>query len=105
MANQAYTDGGAIAFNGIQVEISGDPVDGDVFTVQASRHQDVFTTMTDLINSMESPGSDDVRGIIGGDFVNNGFDVGDVIDFNMQFNRSEERRVGKECRSRGWPYG
>ena len=86
LANQVYTDGGTIAFNGMQVAVSGDPVDGDVFTVEASRNQDVFTTMTNLIASMESPGSDDVRGIIGGDFINNGFDVGDVIDFNMQFN-------------------
>lgn len=86
LANQVYSDGGIIAFNGMEVEISGDPADGDVFTVKASRYQDMFTTLSDLINSMESPGSDDVRGIIGGDFVNNGFDTGDVVDFNMQFN-------------------
>ncbi|MDH5735185.1 MAG: flagellar hook-associated protein FlgL, partial [Gammaproteobacteria bacterium] len=86
LANQAYSDGGIIAFNGIQVEISGEPADGDVFTVEASRHQDMFNTLNQLINSLEAPISADVRGVIGGDFVNNGFDVGDVIDFNMQFN-------------------
>ncbi|MCW8855672.1 MAG: flagellin, partial [Gammaproteobacteria bacterium] len=86
LANQTYTDGGVIAFNGIQVEISGEPADGDVFSVEASRNQDMFNILSNLINSMESPVSDDVRGVIGGDFVNNGFDVGDVIDFNMQFN-------------------
>jgi len=28
---------------------------------------------------------------------------GKKIDTGLDANRSEERRVGKECRSRGWP--
>lgn len=86
LANQPYSDGGVIAFNGIEVQVSGEPADGDVFTVETSRNQDVFNMLSNLINSMEAPVSSDVRGLIGGDMVNNGFDVGDVIDFNMQFN-------------------
>ena len=82
-----YNDGNVIAFNGIEVEISGDPVDGDVFSVEASRNQDVFATLSNLIDSLEKPGTGDVRGIIGGDFINNGFDnvLGDAISFDIDF--------------------
>jgi len=82
-----YNDGNVIAFNGIEVEISGDPVDGDVFTVEASRNQDIFATLSNLIDSLEKPGTGDVRGIIGGDFINNGFDnvLGDAISFDIDF--------------------
>ncbi|HED36002.1 MAG TPA: flagellar hook-associated protein 3 [Gammaproteobacteria bacterium] len=81
----AYNDGGVIAFNGVEVEISGDPVDGDIFTVQASRNQDVFTSLGNLVNSLQAPGTGDVRGIIGGDFTANGFDAGDTITFDINF--------------------
>ncbi|VAW69405.1 Flagellar hook-associated protein FlgL [hydrothermal vent metagenome] len=83
----AYNDGNVIAFNGVEVEISGGPVDGDIFTVQASRNQDVFTGLSNLVNSLESPGTGDVRGIIGGDFINNGFDnaAGDTVTFDINF--------------------
>src|SRR3712207_9037278 len=34
-----------------------------------------------------------------------GVNVGDVsFDYGVAMKRSEERRVGKECRSRWWPY-
>ncbi|VAW73254.1 hypothetical protein MNBD_GAMMA10-2885 [hydrothermal vent metagenome] len=81
----AYSDGGVIAFNGVEVQISGDPVDGDIFSVQASRNQDVFTTLNNLVNSLQTPGTGDVRGIIGGDFTANGFDAGDTITFDINF--------------------
>lgn len=87
LAAQPYNDGNVIAFNGIEVEISGDPVDGDIFTVEASRNQDIFTTLSDLIKSLEAPGTSEVRGIIGGDFINNGFDnvLGDAVTFDIDF--------------------
>jgi flagellar hook-associated protein 3 FlgL len=85
LSAQPYVDGGVIAFDGIQVEISGQPVDGDVFNVDASRNQDVFTTLNDLITSLESPGSTDVRGILGGDYVNNGFAAGETVTFDLTF--------------------
>lgn len=87
IAAQPYNDGNVIAFNGIEVEISGDPVDGDIFSVEASRNQDIFTTLSDLIESLENPGTSEVRGIIGGDFINNGFDnvLGDAVSFDIDF--------------------
>jgi len=87
VAATPYNDGNVIAFNGLEVEISGEPVDGDIFTVQASRNQDVFTSLNNLVNSLEQPGNGNVRGIIGGDFVNNGFDnvAGDTVTFDIDF--------------------
>lgn len=85
LAAQPYTTGSVITFDGIQVAISGQPVDGDVFTVEASRHQDIFTTLQNLITSLETPASTDVRGVWGGDYVNNGFDAGDTVTFDLNF--------------------
>ena len=43
--------------------------------------------------------------------INNGVDIGQAVMESLKANnssiimkRSEERRVGKECRSRWWPY-
>ncbi len=52
LSAQPYTSGSAISFNGVQVEISGDVQAGDQFTVDASRNQDVFQTLTNLINTL-----------------------------------------------------
>ncbi len=53
LSAQPYTDGTSISFNGIDVAISGDVNTGDEFTVQASRNQDVFETITNLINTLD----------------------------------------------------
>src|SRR3712207_9405901 len=38
-------------------------------------------------------------------FLHSGFEkLGEDLDYNQYVTRSEERRVGKECRSRWWPY-
>ena len=52
LAGQTYIDGSNINFNGVQVEISGDVQTGDQFNVQASRNQDIFQTLTNLINTL-----------------------------------------------------
>ena len=52
LAGQTYIDGGNINFNGVQVEISGELQTGDEFNVQASRNQDIFQTLTNLINTL-----------------------------------------------------
>ena len=82
---QPYNDGNVIAFNGIEVEISGAPVAGDSFTVKASRYQDIFSSLSDLATVLESPEIGDVRGVIGGDFINNGFAAGENITFDLSF--------------------
>lgn len=47
-----YTAGSAIAFNGVQVTITGTPAAGDSFGVSASTSQDVFATIDDLVESV-----------------------------------------------------
>jgi flagellar hook-associated protein 3 FlgL len=54
LAAQTYVDGGAIAFNGIQVSISGAPATGDSFTIVPSTHQDVFATVQNIVTGLET---------------------------------------------------
>ena len=53
LSGQPYVSGQAINFNGIEVAISGDPQTADEFTVDASRRQDVFTTVQSFINALD----------------------------------------------------
>jgi flagellar hook-associated protein 3 FlgL len=53
--NVAYTSGNAISFNGIQVQMSGAPANGDVFSVSPSANQGIFSTLSNLINTLKSP--------------------------------------------------
>lgn len=60
---QVYTAGQSIQFTdgvtdyGIEVTIDGDPDIGDNFTVTPSSSQDIFTTMQDLIDTLNRPRS------------------------------------------------
>lgn len=85
LAAQTYTDGAAISFNGVVVEINGTPANGDIFTVNASRNQDIFTTLENLINDLESPGAGNVTGNFGGNYLANGFDATDTVSFDLVF--------------------
>jgi flagellar hook-associated protein 3 FlgL len=49
-----YTSGSSIAFNGIQVAVSGAPALGDTFTVAASQTEDMFSTIDDIINTLQA---------------------------------------------------
>ena len=42
---QTYTDGTALAFNGVSVAITGAPAVGDAFLIGPSQHQSVFATI------------------------------------------------------------
>jgi flagellar hook-associated protein 3 FlgL len=53
-----YTDGGSISFNGMSISLSGTPSAGDAVSVQAGGKQDIFTTLTNMINALQSGGSD-----------------------------------------------
>jgi flagellar hook-associated protein 3 FlgL len=54
-----YTSGGAIAFNGVQVSISGQPQAGDTFTVASAGTQDVFSTFDGIVAALQSGASND----------------------------------------------
>lgn len=49
-----YTDGGTIAFNGVQVTLSGTPAAGDSFNLAPSANQSIFTTVQNLVNALQT---------------------------------------------------
>ncbi len=53
LATGSYQNGGAIAFNGIQFTLAGQPAVGDSFTVRPAGAQDLFTTVDGLIAALE----------------------------------------------------
>jgi len=57
VASGTYTSGQAIAFNGIQVSLSGTPAVGDSFAVAPSTNQSLFTTVQNLVNALTSGAS------------------------------------------------
>jgi flagellar hook-associated protein 3 FlgL len=54
VANGAYTDGGTIAFNGVQVTLSGQPAAGDSFSLAPSANQSLFTTVQNLVSALQT---------------------------------------------------
>lgn len=50
-----YAANSAITFNGVSINMSGMPAMNDTFTVARSRTEDIFTTMNELIATLEGP--------------------------------------------------
>jgi flagellar hook-associated protein 3 FlgL len=59
VASGSYTSGGAIAFRGVQVLVSGAPATGDQFSVDAAGTEDVFATLDGLISALGAGASQD----------------------------------------------
>jgi flagellar hook-associated protein 3 FlgL len=53
----AYTDGTTIAFRGVQVTLNGQPATGDTFSVAPSTNQSMFTTVQNLVSSLQANGN------------------------------------------------
>ncbi|MET0331029.1 MAG: flagellar hook-associated protein FlgL [Dyella sp.] len=53
-ATGTLTDGGSISFNGISLSTTGTPAVGDSVSVQSGTTQDVFSTLTNMINVLQS---------------------------------------------------
>jgi flagellar hook-associated protein 3 FlgL len=53
VASGSYTDGGTIAFNGVQVTLSGQPANGDSFSLAPSTNQSVFATVQNLVSALQ----------------------------------------------------
>jgi flagellar hook-associated protein 3 FlgL len=49
-----YTDGSTIAFNGVQVTLSGQPATGDSFSLAPSGPQSLFTTVQNLVTALQT---------------------------------------------------
>ncbi len=58
LAGQHYVSGQAISFNGAEVSIAGEPQAGDEFQVNASRRQNVFATLQNFINALQTGSTD-----------------------------------------------
>lgn len=52
----AYVSGQAIGFDGMQLDIQGAPATGDTFNVDPSGKQSIFTTLQNLLNTLNSTG-------------------------------------------------
>ena len=52
--NVPYSDGGGIAFNGVDFNITGTPVAGDSFTLEPSARQDIFSTVQNAIAALKT---------------------------------------------------
>lgn len=57
-----YVSGQNIVFRGVQLELTGTPATGDRFTVEPSRHQDVFATVARFLDALGRDTSDPARG-------------------------------------------
>ncbi len=57
VASGNYAAGSAIAFNGAEVTVTGDPGTGDSFTIAPATTEDVFRTLNDLASSLEVGGT------------------------------------------------
>jgi flagellar hook-associated protein 3 FlgL len=51
----AYTDGAAINAGGLQFAVTGAPADGDSFTMGPSGQQSIFTTLQQLVTTLQAP--------------------------------------------------
>ncbi|WP_266160663.1 flagellar hook-associated protein FlgL [Dyella silvatica] len=65
------SSGGSIAFRGVQVAVTGTPAAGDNFAIAPSGQQDIFTTMTNIIGALRTPGGGaGMQNIINSQFAN-----------------------------------
>ena len=51
----AFKDGDSIAFNGVQIPITGTPAAGDTFTVAKAGNASAFSTLSNLITTLNNP--------------------------------------------------
>ncbi|MFI4918044.1 MAG: flagellar hook-associated protein FlgL [Legionellales bacterium] len=51
----AYTAGSSITFNGISTQLDGAPAVGDTFAIRQSRPQNVFQTLQQVIDALNTP--------------------------------------------------
>jgi flagellar hook-associated protein 3 FlgL len=59
---QNYVSGQTIQFDGLELNVTGNPSNNDTFTIHPSAKQSVFTTLTNLINLLNVPVGSGVAG-------------------------------------------
>ncbi|MCX7195706.1 MAG: flagellar hook-associated protein FlgL [Proteobacteria bacterium] len=55
-AGTPYVSGQVISFDGLQLNVTGVPASGDVFTVAPRTNESIFKTISDLITALKTPG-------------------------------------------------
>jgi flagellar hook-associated protein 3 FlgL len=71
-----YTEGAAIAFQGVSTSISGTPAVGDTFTLSPSVNQDVFTTLENLKTGLRTGTASDASAAHSVNIINSA--IGDL---------------------------
>ncbi len=66
-----YQDGADIQFNGMTVSISGTPQSGDIFEVNQSQRQDIFSTVQQAIDALRMPAQTEAEKAIFRDRIDN----------------------------------
>ena len=61
VATGTYKDGGSISFNGMSIALSGTPSAGDSVSVQSGQTQNVFATLTNMVNALNNTGSNNAQ--------------------------------------------
>jgi len=61
VATGTYKDGGSISFNGMSIALSGTPAAGDSVSVQSGQTQNVFATLTNMVNALNDTGSNNAQ--------------------------------------------
>ena len=59
VASGNYTSGGAIAFNGVQLSITGVPTAGDTYNVASAGTRDMFSTLDGIVTTLRGGASND----------------------------------------------
>jgi len=54
-AGTPYVSGQVISFDGLQLDVTGAPASGDVFTVAPSTNESIFKTISNLITALRTP--------------------------------------------------
>jgi len=85
----SYTPGQSIAFAGVQVELSGAPAAGDAFVAAPSQHQDMFATVQNFIDALESGVADEASRARLHNALNR-----TLLDFDQALGKVIETRAG-----------
>jgi len=80
-----YEPGSSIGFQGIEFSLDGQPDAGDEFLASPSRYQDIFTSLQQLITTVESGAADDTSRARMSTGINNGLNnidqaIGNILD-------------------------
>jgi flagellar hook-associated protein 3 FlgL len=57
VASGSYLDGDTLSFNGVSLNLSGRPGDGDVISVKPAARQDMFAALSELAEALRQPDS------------------------------------------------